>query len=202
MHWNRRFSNTSKSDLALFNITLCDFKPEEKCCSVVQKRRRSFSWTDAVGCWRELLCVFYYAVSPYRLIWMHMKLIWMHLGLTLRSYCPIWTHIRSTGAHIGPRWVPYGFTLRQSWVHMDSYRVHFWIDMYPYGIIWSHIGVLWIHVGYLLGPYGSTAPHWIHRNPCLTDVVSIWISCWIQFCLYAQVLGTCQQHMEPHWAHI
>ena len=53
--------------------------------------------------------------------------------------------------------------------------------MYPYGILWSHIGVLWIHVGYLLGPYGSTAPHWIHRNPCLTDVVSIWISCWIQF---------------------
>ena len=112
---------------------------------------------------------------------MHMKLIWMHLGLTFRSYGPISTHIWPTGAHIGPRWVPYGFTLRQSWVHMDSYRVHFWIDMYPYGIIWSHIGVLWIHVGYLLGPYGSTAPHWIHRNPCLTDVVSIWISCWIQF---------------------
>ena len=97
---------------------------------------------------------------------------------------PIWIHIKAV---LGP----YGFL---SGAFLDR--------MYPYAIIWSHIGVLWIHVGYLLGPYGSTAPHWIHRNPCLTDVVSIWISCWIQFCLYAQVLGTCQQHMEPHWAHI
>ena len=44
---------------------------------------------------------------------------------TFRSYGPISTHIWPTGAHIGPRWVPYGFTLRQSWVHMNSYRVHF-----------------------------------------------------------------------------
>ena len=65
----------AKSIVLLFNFTLCDFKNEEECCSVVQKRRRSFSWTDAVTCWRELLCVFYSVVSPYRLIRMHMKLI-------------------------------------------------------------------------------------------------------------------------------
>ena len=105
---------------------------------------------------------------------------------------PTWTHL-------GPTLVPHGFPLRQSWVHMNSYRVHFGIDMYPYGIVWSHIGVLWIHVGYIWDSYGFIAPHWIHTNPCLTDVVSIWISCWVQFCFICISVGHMWTTYEATW---
>ena len=67
----------AKSIVVVFNFTLCDFKNEEKCSSVVQKRRRSFSWTDAVGCWRELLCVFYYAHMNAHEV--HMSASWVYI---------------------------------------------------------------------------------------------------------------------------
>jgi len=40
-----------------------------------------------------LLLVFYYAVSPDQLIWVHSEPIWVHIGFTLRSYGFIWAHI-------------------------------------------------------------------------------------------------------------
>ena len=117
--------------------------------------------------------------------WAYIPIIWSHMNAYLTHRGPYWPQMGSIRIHIKAVLGPYGFL---SGAFLDRY-VPIWYYMKPY---WCPVNSCWVPSG----------PLRIH-SPTLDPYESMLDRCCVHMnFMLGPILGPCEQHMNPHWAHM